>query len=116
MAVALNQVGAQQLTVTGIPVGITRPPVTTGELRNEFGALNRVTVSKLLVTVHDNPVRWRADGTAPTGTFEDNYLAVGERLNWTEPELDYRGTIEQLLFVKDITATGDAHLECTFLT
>lgn len=110
----LNQIGAQQLTVTGIPVGITRPLVTTGDLRDEFGQLNRKTVTRMLVTVHEQPVRWRADGGNPTGTFEDNYLAVGEKLSWLEPDMDYRGPIEQIRFVRDTTANGDAHLECSF--
>lgn len=114
MVAILNQIGQQQLMVTEFPVGLTRPPVTTGDLRNELGEPYRMTVTRLLVTVHDNPVRWRADGTAPTGTFEDNYLGVGERLNWTDPQDNYRGPIEQLLFVLDATATGDAHLECAF--
>ena len=114
MVAVLNQVGAEQLTVGAIPVGITRPPVTTGELRNEFGALNRKTVARLLVTVHDNPVRWRADGENPTGTFEDTLIPVGGQLNWTDPANDYRGPIDLIKFVKDATATGDAHLECVF--
>lgn len=113
-SVVLNQVGAQQLTVSSIPVGITRPPVTTGDLRNEFGQTNRMTVARMLVTVFDNPVRWRADGKAPTGTFEDNYLAPGQTLDWTNPLGDFRGPIGLIQFVRDATATGDAHLECTF--
>lgn len=114
MAAVLNQVGAQQLTVGSIPVGITRPPVTTGELINEWGQPNRKTVARLLVTVYDNPVRWRADGGDPTGTFEDNYIPVGGQLNWTDPANDYRGPIGLIKFICDATATGDAHLECTF--
>lgn len=111
MAAALNQVGQQSITVTDAPVGITRPPVTTGELRNEFGALNRVSVNRIQVTVHDQPVRWRADGTNPTGGLEDNFLDVGERLAWTDPNDNYRASIEKLRFVKDTTATGDAIIE-----
>lgn len=111
MPAILNSVGQEQLTVTGVPVGITRPPVTTGDLRNEFGQLNRLTVTRILVTVHDQPVRWRADGTDPTGAVEDNFLGVGERLSWMEPDMDYRGPIDQIKFILDTTATGDAHLE-----
>ncbi len=112
----LNQIGQQFLTVSTVAVGITRPPVTTGELRNEFGQLNRKTVSKMLVTVVDQPVRWRADGTAPTGTFEDNILAAGEKLTWMEPDMDYRGPIDQIRFIRDATATGDARLEIAMFT
>ena len=111
MVAVLNQVGQQNLTVTGTPVGITRPPVTTGELRNEFGALNRKTVSRMLVTVADQPVRWRADGTDPTGGLEDNLLMPGDRLNWTDPNDNYRGPIDLIKFVLDTTATGNATLE-----
>ena len=110
----LNSVGQQQLTVSTTPVGVTRPPVTTGQLIDEFGQTIRKTVARMLVTVHDAPVRWRADGTAPTGTFEDNYLGIGERLDWSDPRIDYRGPIALIKFVRDTTATGDAHLECAF--
>src|SRR3990167_6406338 len=107
----LNQVGQQQLTVTGVPVGLTLPPVTTGELRNEFGQLNTITVSRLLVTVHDQPVRWNASGQNPTGGVEDQLLNPGERLPWMEPDMDYRGAIKLIKFVLDTTATGDAIIE-----
>ena len=114
MAAILNSVGQQQLTVTGIPVGITRPLVTTGQLTNEFGQRNRETVARMLVRAIDQPVRWRADGQNPTGTFEDNLLKTGETLDWSNPQNDYRGPIDLIKFVRDATATGDAHLECAF--
>ena len=111
MTAVLNQVGQQQLTVTGLPVGITRPPVTTGELRNEFGQLNRMTVARMLVTVHDQPIRWNASGQNPTGGVEDQLLNPGERLDWTDPRIDYRGPIDLIKFVLDTTATGNAIVE-----
>ena len=111
MTAVLNQVGQQQLTVTGLPVGITRPPVTTGELRNEFGQLNRMTVARMLAIVHDQPVRWNASGQNPTGGVEDQLLNPGERLDWTDPRIDYRGPIDLIKFVLDTTATGNAIVE-----
>jgi hypothetical protein len=108
MADAINQIGQDTMTVTAAPIGVTRPPVTTGELKNEFGQLNRKTVNRALFTVENQPVRWRADGVDPTGGFEDNFLDVGERLNWTDPNQDYRGPIEKIRFVLDTTATGSA--------
>lgn len=107
----LNQIGQQQLTVSGVPVGITAPLVTTGVLCNELGVPYRKTVSRMLVTVHDNPVRWRADGIDPSGGVEGNLLSPGEKLGWTDPNDDYRGPIALIKFVLDTTATGDAHLE-----
>lgn len=112
---ALNQVGQQSITVTGIPVGITRPPVTTGELTDPVTGLPfRMTVNRMLVTVHNQPVRWRADGTSPTGAIEDNLLEPGERLNWTDPHDNYRAAIDKIQFVLDTTATGNAQIECAF--
>ena len=111
MPAILNQIGQQQLTVTGIPQGITRPAVTTGQLANELGQTYRVTVARMLVTVHDQPVRWRADGTDPTGAVEDNLLQPGERLDWSDPRMDYRGPIDLIKFVLDTTATGNAIVE-----
>ena len=112
MADAINQIGQDTITVAETAIGITRPLVTTGELRNEFGQLNRKTVTRVLITVAGNPVRWRADGVDPTGGFEDNLLDVGERLNWTDPNQDFRGPIEKIRFVIDQSATGSATVNC----
>ncbi len=111
MAAIANQIGQQQLTVSGTPVGITRPPVTTGQLIDEFGQVIRKSVVRLFVTVHEQPVRWRADGTDPTGAAEDNLLYPGDRLDWSDPSQDWRGPIEQLRFIADVDAEGDAVLE-----
>ena len=114
MVDVLNQVGQQQLTVTGVPQGLTFPAVTTGQLADELGRLIRMTVNRLLVTVHDQPVRWRADGKNATGAVEDNLLKPGERLDWTDPRNNYRGPISKLSFVLDTTATADAIVEAAF--
>ena len=115
MAVALNQIGQQSLTVSGSPVGLTTPLVTTGELTNPMtGARNRMRARGFMVQVHNQPVRWRADGTNPTGAVEDNLLLPGDVLDLTEPSYDYWGMCRLIKFITDTTATGDATLEIAY--
>lgn len=92
---ALNDIGHENLTVGVAAVALT------GVTDNK--------PTHALITVQTAPIRWRADGTAPTATTGQP-VKVGERIDWTDVNGNYRSFIERVQFIRDTTAGADATL------
>ena len=116
---SFNHVGEQfQLQVGGDPVRLTLPLQVDKNgvaLKDEWGRTLPMTPSHAIIVIGSQPIRWRADGTEPTasmGILQD----ANSRMDWMNPQADYRGLIANVYFVRDSTATGDSILECAFFT
>lgn len=59
------------------------------------------------IQVTSEPVRWRADGSAPTSTV-GMFMAAGETLDLTDTLIDARSFLLGLQFILDTSASGDA--------
>lgn len=98
-AVAFSQVGHQQLTVSTAAVALTMSPA--GARPQHF-----------VIYVGTSPIRWRADGTAPTATV-GIYVAAGGYIdgmtgdNWT-------GWLNAVRFIRDTSAGADATLDIAY--
>lgn len=88
----------EAVTVSTAAVAITAS-VTSG------GATKRG--HRVLVTVEDQPVRFRYDGSDPTSTT-GHKAAANDQLEFISYD-----DINRLRFIRDTTATGDATLRCT---
>ena len=95
MAGGVNQIGAENLTVTTAAVALTG--VTGKQPRHA------------LIYVGTSPIRFRADGTAPTSTT-GMYVAAGSYLDWTNVDNDYLSMMNKVQFIRDATAGADATL------
>ena len=87
----MNVVDYATLTVAGTAVGLdsASPALDAG-----------ASVKCALITVEDGPVRWRADGSAPTDS-EGHLLNIGDVLNLTDRNYD-----SMLAAIKFIRTTG----------
>ncbi len=95
---ALNQVGVQNdLAVSSAAVTLTIPTDTSP--------------GHMLLHVGDGAIRWTADGTTPT-TAIGMPVVAGSYVDWTDPETDYRGMIQQ--FSAIIDGATDAVLNVAF--
>ncbi len=66
-----------------------------------------------LITVEDDQVRYRIDGTAPTAS-EGHLLNVGDVLNfpsWNVPSQNWRSSLVAVQFIR---VTGDAKLKISW--
>ena len=64
-----------------------------------------------LITVEDDQVRFRTDGTAPTSS-EGHLLEVGDALNWYSTEnVNWYSVLFTVQFIR---VTGDAKLKITY--
>ena len=112
MAIALNQTGQQTLTVTGIPVALTLPTYT--DYTDAPNGITRTqTPRHALIQVFDQPVRWASGEGFLSGAFGQRIPAGGE-LDWTDSRRDYYGVIDNMQFVLDSTATGNATVEVAY--
>ena len=91
-----NQIGWEVLAVSTSAVTLT-----PGDAKH---AIIRVTGA---------PVRWRADGTAPTSTV-GMYADVGQFLEWMELQNSYGGFLRKVQFIRDTSAGADASLEVAY--
>lgn len=66
----------------------------------------------VMIRVGTSPVRWRADGTAPTSTV-GMYAAADTVLEFMEMG-NYNGVINNVKFIRDTTASADAVLEVSY--
>ena len=64
---------------------------------------------RVFITAETQPVRWRADGTAPTST-EGHLLAIGDSISFTN--FNYRQLLESIKFIA--TVTGDGAIKITY--
>jgi hypothetical protein len=89
-----NCVDYATLTVADSAVGLdsASPTLTAG-----------ATVRGALITVEEGPVRWRADGTAPTSA-EGHLMNIGDVLNLTDR--NYRGFLGNLKFIRSTSTSG----------
>jgi hypothetical protein len=71
------------------------------------------TSNRALIYVAGAPIRWRADGTAPTSTT-GMPVEAGGRIDWTDSVTNYRGLIENVQFILDTGAGGDATLAVAY--
>lgn len=97
--ISLNQIGAENLTVSTTSV----PPVL----------VSGRTVAHALIYVGANPIRWMSGATDPTATT-GIFVAAGEYIDFTDPNGDYRGLLKDIEFIRDTTASGDAVLSCAW--
>ena len=93
---ALNQIGAENLTVSTAGVNLT--------------GVTGTRAARALIRVTLNPVRWRGD-TAPTSTT-GIYVAAGSYIDWTTEDAD--SMVQKVQFIRDTTAGGDATLEVAY--
>ncbi|HEX9704458.1 MAG TPA: hypothetical protein VGA20_04375 [Gemmatimonadales bacterium] len=96
---AINQIGAENLAVSTSEVALT--------------GVSGKTSNRVLIHVGDAPIRWRADGTAPTSTT-GMYVAAGDYIDWTDSVTNYRGLIGNVQFIRDTSAGGDATLAVAY--
>lgn len=90
---AISQIDAENLAVgSGAAVGFAG---TTG--------------TRALIYVGTSPIRWRADGTSPTGTT-GQFVEAGGRIDWTDVNGHYKSMISQVKFIRDATASSNATL------
>jgi hypothetical protein len=96
---AINQIGAEELTVSTTEVPLT--------------GVSGKTSNRVLIRVGGAPIRWRADGTAPTATT-GMYVAAGGYIDWTDSVTNHRGLITNVQFIRDTSAGGDATLSVAY--
>lgn len=94
----MNQIGQETLTVGATAESLTVP---TGSHPK-----------RVLIYIGGQPVRWRADGTAPTATA-GMYVAAGSYIDWTELAT-YTSLVDRVQFIRDTAAGGDATLEIAY--
>lgn len=87
---AMNQIGVETaLAVGAAAVSPTLPTNSNSET---------MTVSHLLGQVIGQPIRFRADGTAPTATVGTRVEAGGS-ISFMDPGHDFRGQTKQLQMI-----------------
>jgi hypothetical protein len=96
MIEAISQVGAENLTVQEAAVSFA-------------GRLG----TNALIFVANAPIRWRADGTAPTSTT-GMFVAAGDYIDWTAVHGHYKSIMDQVQFIRDTSASGDATLAIAY--
>ena len=99
---ALNQTGQQTLTVSTNAVSLTLPASPNGRPK------------RALIYIGGQPIRWRADGTAPTATA-GMPVGAGAYIEWVEGK-DFYGLIKNVQFIRDTSATADATLEIAYFS
>ena len=70
-------------------------------------------VTHALIYVGGAPIRFKANGSAPTATA-GMYVAAGNYIDWTDPNRDYSAMINNLQLIRDTTAAGDATVEIAY--
>ena len=99
---ALNQTGVQNaLSVSTSAVSLTLP---TGVNARPTHAV---------IYISGAPVRWRADGTAPTATI-GQFLGAESRIELMDPLTSYAGFLQNVQFIQDTTAGSAATLDAAF--
>lgn len=91
-----NQIGWEVLTVSTTAVSLTPG--------NAKHAMMRVV---------GGPVRWRADGTAPTSTV-GMYAENNLRLEFMDGEENHKGILRNIKFIRDSSASADATIEVAY--
>jgi len=67
---------------------------------------------RAVISVEDADVRWRADGTAPTGSV-GHLLTNGSYLLFNNPNSNYQSILNSIQFIRD--ASTDAKLFISYL-
>ena len=103
----MNLIKHDQVPVGPTAVGLTLP------VRASNGETYRP--RRALIAVTDNPIRWRADGTAP-GFTVGTPVSAGSYIDWTDSEYDYDAfqLIKRVKFIQADSASGPATLEVDF--
>lgn len=91
-----NQIGWEVLTVSTSAVTLTPG-----------------TAKHALIRVTGAPVRWRADGTAPTATV-GMFADINQFIEFMEVHDTYSGILRSIQFVRDTSAGSDASLEVAY--
>ena len=99
MAGGVNQIGAENLSVSTAAVALTG---VTGMLPRH-----------VLIYVGTSPIRFRADGTDPAATT-GMYVAAGSYIDWTNVDNDYLSMMNKVKFIRDTTAGADATLAVAY--
>ena len=93
---ATNQIGWEVLAVSTSAVSLTPG-----------------TAKHAIIRVTGAPIRWRADGTAPTSTV-GMYADVNQFIEWMELGNTYSGILRNIKFIRDTSAGADASLEVAY--
>jgi hypothetical protein len=96
MSFPISNTSSENLTVT----------VTAGALASPDG-------NRALIYVGGAPIRWRADGTAPTATT-GMFVPAGSYIDWTDPGGEYAAMIRHVQFIRDTTAAANATLAVSY--
>jgi hypothetical protein len=113
-AYALNQIGQQSLTVTGIPVAVSLPTYTDKDPNHPSGIERAMTARHALIQCFDQPVRYASNLQGDPSGASGQLLAPDETLDLTDHRRDYYGFISNLKFVLDTAATGNATVEIAY--
>ena len=96
----INQIGRESLSVTTSAAGFASKPASA---------------RYAIIYVATSPIRWRADGTAPTSTtgmFVDN----NKYIEFMELSEGYSGVLRRIQFIRDSSAGADATLEIAYFS
>lgn len=99
---SLNQTGQQTLSVTTTAQSLTLP--TT---------VNARPTHILIHNDSDQPLRWQANGTAPTSTA-GMLLRPRSFIDFTDFDVDYYHWIINVQFIRDTLASANANLEIAY--
>lgn len=100
---SMNCVDYATLTVSSSAVGLASASPALAA-----GAVSGTTVTRAVITVETDQVRWRADGTAPTSA-EGHLMNAGDSLNLTDD--NYSSVLAAIQFIR---VTADAKLKITY--
>ena len=101
---------AAPLVQTGIENALSATTGTAVSLPLPGAATTRVKPTHAIIQVVGNSVRWRADGTAPTGTA-GILVSAGSNIEFMDSGQNYQNVIER---IQIIGVSGTATLEVAY--
>lgn len=116
---SLNHVAEDTLVVPSTPVSLPRQRQrdANGQLVTDpsTNLPAYLTPSHAVIYVGGQPVRWRADGTAPVSMPGGGmFVAAGSYIYWTDPLGDFTALIQNARFCRAEGSTDDGVLEISF--
>ena len=96
----INQIGRESLSVSTAAVSFASFPASA---------------RYAIIYVSGAPIRWRADGPAPTSTT-GMYVDGNKYLEFMELQEGYSGVLRRVQFIRDTSAGADATLEIAYFS
>ena len=96
----INQIGRESLSVTTSAAGFASFPASA---------------RYAIIYVSTSPIRWRADGTAPTSTT-GMFVDAGKYIEFMELTEGYSGVLRNISFIRDSSAGANATLEIAYFS